>query len=174
MRRDPPPHALTALGANEAVRCTHRSLACAVVVFAAWVAVPMAAGLPRTCEESESPVLVQVHGVRSSQGALVAVLYGDNPADFLKKGKRLASERVPARTGSVTLCLEASRPGRYALAVYHDENDNKRFDRSWMGLPEEGFGVSNNPGSRLRAPTHAEATFEVGAGRTVVSVVLRY
>jgi uncharacterized protein (DUF2141 family) len=149
-------------------------LACVAVVFAAWVVVPMAAGLPQTCEESASPVLVQVDGIRSSQGALVAVLYGDNPADFLQTGRRLARERVPARTGSVTLCLEASRPGRYALAVYHDENDNKRFDRSWTGLPAEGFGVSNNPSPWLRAPTHAEAAFEVGAGRTVVRVVLRY
>jgi uncharacterized protein (DUF2141 family) len=119
-------------------------------------------------------VLVQVDGVRSGRGTLVAVLYGDDPAHFLTRGRRLARERVPARAGSVTFCLAAPRPGVYAVAVYHDENDNKRFDKSWTGLPKEGFGVSNNPRHLLRVPTHAEAAFEVGTKPTVVSIVLRY
>lgn len=129
---------------------------------------------PASCARSVSSVLVQVHGVRSDRGALVAVLYGDNPGDFLKKGARLARERVPARVGSVALCLGAPRSGVYAVAVYHDENDNRRFDRSWIGLPSEGFGVSNNPRPFLRPPTHRESAFEVGTGRTVVNVDLRY
>jgi uncharacterized protein (DUF2141 family) len=119
-------------------------------------------------------VLVRVHGVRSNSGVLVAVLYGDNPNDFLKKGARLARERVRARVGSVAMCLGAPRPGVYAVAVYHDENDNRRFDRSWIGLPSEGFGVSNNPRPVLRAPTHRESAFEVGTASTIVNVDLQY
>jgi uncharacterized protein (DUF2141 family) len=127
-----------------------------------------------SCEQAVSRVLVQVHGVRSAQGTLVAVLYGDNPAEFLKKGARLARERVPARAGSVALCLGARRPGTYAVAVYHDENDNGKFDRSWTGLPTEGFGVSNNPKPFLRAPTLDESAIQLVSGQRVVSIDLRY
>ena len=33
----------------------------------------------------------------------------------------------------------------YALALYHDENGNRSFDRTGVGFPAEGFGFSNNP-----------------------------
>lgn len=148
-----------------------------------WVVVSLAPGagipavaseVPRPCDQVANSVLIQVQGVRSSKGSLVAVLYGDNPSEFLKKGARVARERVAARPGSVTVCLEAPRPGVYAVAVYHDENDNHRFDRSWTGLPSEGFGVSNNPRPFLRAPTHSESAFEVGSGHSVMKIDLRY
>jgi uncharacterized protein (DUF2141 family) len=126
------------------------------------------------CDQTASSLLVQVNGVRSDRGALVAVLYGDNPETFLKKGARLARERTPARPGGVALCLGAPRPGTYAVAVYHDENDNGKFDRSWTGLPSEGFGVSNNPRPALRAPTLGESAVQVGTGRKVVNIDLRY
>lgn len=146
-----------------------------VVWLAAGAGVPaVASEVPGPCEQMAHSVLIQVLGVRSSQGTLVAVLYGDNPSEFLKKGARVARERVPARPGSVTVCLQAPRPGVYAAAVYHDENDNRRFDRSWTGLPGEGFGVSNNPQPFLRAPTHSESAFEVGPGQRVVTIDLRY
>lgn len=135
---------------------------------------PVGSEAPRPCEQGANSVLVQVQGVRSGNGVLVAVLYGDKPDEFLKKGGRVGRERVPARPGSVTLCLEAPRPGVYAVVVFHDENENGKFDRSWNGLPSEGFGVSNNPRVVLRAPTHGEAAFEVGAGQTVMKIELRY
>jgi uncharacterized protein (DUF2141 family) len=150
-----------------------RWLGCVAILSAAGAVVPVA-GLADACEERTGTVVVHVHGVRSDKGMLVAVLYGDNQDDFLKKGRRLARERAPARPGSVTLCLGAPRPGVYAVAVYHDENGNRRIDRSWTSLPTEGFGLSNNPRPVLRAPTHAESAFEVGTGPTVVNIELRY
>jgi uncharacterized protein (DUF2141 family) len=127
----------------------------------------------QTCD-SASSMLVQVAGVRSDKGVLVAVLYGDKPDEFLKKGGRMARERVPARPGSVAVCLETPRPGTYAIAVYHDENGNGKFDRSWTGLPTEGFGVSNNPKPMMRAPTLSESAIQVGSGHKVVNIDLRY
>ena len=144
-----------------------------LLVLAAVVAAAAPAA-PRTCDHSASSMLVQIGGVRSDKGVLVAVLYGDKPEEFLKKGARMARERVPARPGLVAVCLEAPRPGTYAIAVYHDENDNGKFDRSWTGLPSEGFGVSNNPRPLLRAPTLSESAIQVGSGHKVVNIDLRY
>jgi uncharacterized protein (DUF2141 family) len=127
-----------------------------------------------SCEQVANGMLVRVHGVRSAQGSLAAVLYGDKPEEFLKKGGRVTRERTPARPGTVSLCLRAPRPGTYAVAVYHDENDNRKFDRSWTGLPSEGFGVSNNPRPLLRAPTLEESAIQVKAEHQVVNIDLRY
>src|SRR3972149_4086241 len=96
------------------------------------------------------------------------------PGGAPRGGRRPARERVPARTEAVTVRLAAPGPGLYAVAVYHDENGNRKFDRRWFGLPVEGFGVSNNPKVTLRAPSHAEAAFPVGRGPAGVGISLPY
>src|SRR3546814_15033543 len=75
-------------------------------------------------------IQVTVEKVRSSKGLITAVLYGDNPDTFLKQGARLDRIRVEAREGETLLCLQAPAAGRYSVALYHDENGNKAFDRS--------------------------------------------
>ncbi len=47
-------------------------------------------------------------------------------------------------------------PGEYALLVYHDENNNGRIDRNFIGIPKEPIGYSNQyqpkgPPNYLRA-----------------------
>ncbi|MEJ2435814.1 MAG: DUF2141 domain-containing protein [Pseudolabrys sp.] len=32
-------------------------------------------------------------------------------------------------------------PGAYALAAFHDENGNRKLDRDWIGLPDEGLSA---------------------------------
>jgi uncharacterized protein (DUF2141 family) len=60
------------------------------------------------------------------------------------------------------------------VVVYHDENDNHKFDRNWLGLPTEGFGVSKNPSLFLAAPTFEESSFEVTGNLTSVDIDMKY
>jgi uncharacterized protein (DUF2141 family) len=129
---------------------------------------------PPAALESGIGIVVRVQGVRSAAGEVVAVLYGDNPDDFLRSGKRLARARVAAARGVVMLELVAPRAGRYAIAVYHDENGNHKFDRAFTGLPTEGYGLSNNPRIWLRPPHLTEAAFIVDVRPTAVDISLRY
>lgn len=140
----------------------------------ALLALPSTSEAGPACSDTGMGVLVRVHGVQGDKGSLVGVLYGDDPAGFLQKGKRLARERVPAREGSVSLCLPARHPGTYAVVVYHDANDNRRFDRGWSGLPVEGYGISNNPRPWLRMPTHGEAAFTIGTPPQTLDITLSY
>jgi uncharacterized protein (DUF2141 family) len=154
-----------------------RGRGAAVLVVGAAFGVLLAAPVSTaaTCDEAaRASVLVRVNGVRSSQGFVEAVLYGDQPEDFLKKGKRLARQRVAARPGQVVLCLPAPGPGVYAVAVYHDENGDTKLGRSWLGLPTEGYGLSNNPPPVWRWPQHADSAFRLPGDRVVLDVDLRY
>lgn len=75
-----------------------------------------------------------------------------------------------------TRCVfEKLPPGTYAIAVHHDENDNRKLDTNLLGIPQEGYGVSNNHIPALSAPTWQESKFTVEAGKTVeLSIALRY
>ena len=126
------------------------------------------------CPSWGSPIHVHIHGIRNAQGTIKAVLYGPNPQEFLVKGKKADKEREPAEEGSMTLCVAARKQGQYAVVVYHDENDNRKFDRNWIGLPTEGFGVSNNPSLFFAPPSFEEAAFEVNGELTHVEVEVQY
>ncbi|GJL69608.1 MAG: hypothetical protein NPIRA06_22430 [Nitrospirales bacterium] len=127
-----------------------------------------------TCPSEGKAIHVHVHEIKNAKGSLKAVLYGPDPESFLVKGAKADKEREPATKGSMTLCVAAPMEGKYAVVVYHDENDNHKFDRNFIGLPTEGFGVSNNPSLFLAAPNFEESSFEVKGEVTHVDVDLKY
>ncbi|WP_232279356.1 DUF2141 domain-containing protein [Psychromonas ingrahamii] len=51
-------------------------------------------------------------------------------------------------------------PGKYAMAVIHDENTNGKLDTNLIGVPKEGFGFSNNAKALLSAPSFSAPSFE--------------
>lgn len=126
------------------------------------------------CPSEGKAIHVHVHGIKNAEGSVKVVLYGPDPESFLVKGAKVDKEREPAKKGSMTLCVAAPVEGKYAVVVYHDENDNHKFDRNLIGLPTEGFGVSNNPSLFLAAPKFEEISFEVNGEVTHVDVDLKY
>jgi uncharacterized protein (DUF2141 family) len=119
-----------------------------------------AAAMP-ICESSGIPILVTIEKVRNSNGTIKVELYSGDGKKELKKSKKIARTRVKAQRGETKLCLNAPSVGNYAIALYHDENNNKKLDRNFIGIPREGFGFSNNPPVRLGMPAQKEVRFKV-------------
>jgi len=130
--------------------------------------------LTKTTTENPATIRVTVENVRSSDGLITAVLYPDNPENFLKKGKRLDRVRVKALEGETVFCMKAPSAGRYSVALYHDENGNKDFDRNFLGIPTEGYGFSNNPGFRFGKPEQEETLFTIEESPTSLRISVLY
>ncbi len=50
----------------------------------------------------------------------------------------------PVSSGGKPYVLKDLPPGTCALLVYHDENENSRLDRNFIGIPKEPVGFSND------------------------------
>ncbi len=137
------------------------------------MALCLAAG-PAVAACEGAAVEVNVNGVRSDAGLVAALIYDDNPDKFLKNGQKLHRVREPARKGHTRVCLPSPEPGAYAVAVFHDENANKRLDQGFLGIPREGYGFSNNPGFSFGLPEMKEILFEIKGDKTEISVDLHY
>jgi uncharacterized protein (DUF2141 family) len=93
----------------------------------------------------------------------------NNPVDF-PNGRSVVTRNVPARTGEMTVVLEGLTPGPYALALHHDENANGKMDTSLLGLPQEGYGFSNDAPVFLGAPPFdAAAVILPEEGRSITA-----
>ena len=65
-------------------------------------------------------------------------------------------------------------PGVYAVALYHDENANQKFDRTGIGLPAEGYGFSNNPGTLAGLPSFRSVRLGVARSGLTTRITMKY
>lgn len=65
-------------------------------------------------------------------------------------------------------------PGKYALAVIHDENMNGKMDTNWVGVPEEGYGFSAGADVSMSAPSFEDASFSYDGNDLDLTISLNY
>ena len=70
--------------------------------------------------------------------------------------------------------LTTLAPGRYAIGVMHDEDNDGHFDTGFLGIPSEGYGFSRDARGTLSAPSFESASFEYVGGVLTVPVTMRY
>ncbi len=117
---------------------------------------------------------VVVSGARRVAGNITFTLYGEDRAVFLKPHGSIALTRVTLSGTSAEACFVVSPSGTYAVAVYHDENDNHHFDRNFLGLPAEGYGFSNDAPTLFGPPSFDAARLTVRPGENRIFIRLRY
>lgn len=117
---------------------------------------------------------VVVEGVRNGNGLVAITLYADDPSKFLAKRGSLYVGRVNATAGTTRGCIFVPKPAVYALAIYHDENADTKFDRTGFGLPAEGFGFSNNAATLAGLPQFRTVRLSVPKTGLTSRISLRY
>ena len=130
----------------------------------------------KSCEgrPSSTRLIVQVGHLRSNQGEVAVTVYPSDPRRFLAPHGKLLRVRAKADAPLTQACFYLPKPDAYAVAVYHDANANRGFDRNAVGLPVEGFAFSNDAPSKVGVPTFEAARFTVKPGDTVLRVRMRY
>ncbi|MBV8055874.1 MAG: DUF2141 domain-containing protein [Deltaproteobacteria bacterium] len=135
------------------------------VVTAAIHPVPMASAGTGTIE-------AHVIKLRNNHGQVICTLFtpSDKFPDQSHEGMTMA---VPIKNKQATCYFRNVRYGNYAIVAFHDENHDGEFNQNWLGLPKEGFGFSDNPGT-LRKPVFDDAKFIVSQPLMQVTIKLNY
>jgi uncharacterized protein (DUF2141 family) len=115
-----------------------------------------------------STLSVQVTGIRNANGKIQLTLYRDS--------KQVATETVgiDAKTLTAKAVFANIPPGTYAVELFHDENNNRDFDLNLMGIPVEGYGMSNNPPRRMGRPGFDETNFQVNQPQCAIEIKMIY
>ena len=118
-------------------------------------------------------LVVTVDGLHSASGDVFIGLYA-SPAKFLHGNQTDATKKARASTGPITVVFDHLRPGTYAVGAFHDENGNDHLDTNFLGLPVEGYALSNNIRAAFSKPNFYQAAFSVGAAGAQVALHIRY
>ncbi len=121
-----------------------------------------------------SDVVVRVTDLRSHDGVVRACMTSDH-STFPRCTKGGASYRTVAPAeGDVTLTFHDVPPGRYAIALLHDENGNGKADRALTMIPREGFGFSRDAPVQMGPPKFEAAAFQVRQQDVRQTIRMRY
>lgn len=152
-----------------------RTVVPALGLLAALVAAsPAAARQDCVGRETGVRLNVQVGQLKSNEGEVTVTVYPSDPTRFLARRGKLARVRAPAKAPLTQVCFNLPAAGVYAVAVYHDTNGNRDFDRNAVGMPTEGYGFSNDAPTRFGAPSFDAVRFNVKAGDNTIRVRMRY
>lgn len=116
-------------------------------------------------------IQISLSGVESNQGQIVCLVY-DKRDRWMKESKAVFRTSVPAKKGNMSFGVEAALNKRYAITVYHDENQNGKLDTgAFIPKPTEPVGASHFSGSSI--PRFYDCSFRFNEEPLTVEVTLQ-
>lgn len=134
--------------------------------------------LPACLEAAEdvgATLSVRVEAVRSHKKGEVGIALFENKKGFpthIEHSYEPAWIPVEGETAAVDHTFEGLPAGDYAVSVVHDENGNRKLERSTLGFPKEGVAFSNDQKVKLSAPDFEDCSFDLAEGENK-KIVLR-
>jgi uncharacterized protein (DUF2141 family) len=124
----------------------------------------------------ELPNLLRVHviGLRNDHGDVRCSLFSSAQGFPSDSDNRATTVIAPIANLTAVCAFAGLAPGVYAVVLFHDENADGKFNRNWIGLPEEGYGFSNNARVYLRPPSFKAASFSFAGGTLDTQIKIRY
>jgi uncharacterized protein (DUF2141 family) len=111
---------------------------------------------------------ITITNLRSPEGQVVVSLYTDknqytdNPKIYYNFPKK------DVKDGRMTLTVKDIEPRKYVLSFLDDENMSNRMEYTWVGMPKEGFGFSNNQKASITgAPSYEKCIVDLKTDKKI-------
>ena len=122
----------------------------------------------------QNTVSATVTGFENNKGSCRACLYNSAEA-FNGNGAAVQCVQAGISGNKAFISFTNVAAGTYAISVFHDANNNNKFDTNFLGIPKEGYGASKNDLPFASAPRFPANKFEVkDKVSTNLSIKLRY
>nr|NQU89441.1 DUF2141 domain-containing protein [Bacteroidota bacterium] len=111
-------------------------------------------------QTDSTTIVVNVIELRSNDGKVGITLFNSEDGFPGDSDKAIEKRYVEIRNYSAETVFENIPAGKYAIAVYHDEDGDREIETNFIGIPKEGTGSSNNPKSRMGPPRFRDCVFD--------------
>ncbi len=126
--------------------------------------------------QAECPAInVKIQNISNNTGVIACAIFESGegfPGKFLKFASKIMITQISGTDASFE--FSDILPGKYAIAVIHDENYNGELDKNFLGIPKEGYGFSSGAEVTLSAPSFSDAEFLYDGGVLQMSIKLNY
>jgi uncharacterized protein (DUF2141 family) len=126
--------------------------------------------------EATATLIIRITGARNAKGKIGVVLFRDGkgfPSDITYAIAARQGEIDP-QTMTAKVVFEKLPQGVYAASVLHDENLTGKMEFDAQGIPQSGYGISNNPDTTQGPPTPEQASFKVNQPEAAIEIKMVY
>ena len=123
---------------------------------------------------SASTLTAEISGLRNRNGQLCFSVFSNSQGFPTSGDNAVQNKCVKITNAPMRVTFKSLSPGNYAIAVLHDENNDRQANRNFLGLPTEGFGFSRNPAIGVSAPKFSDTAVSVAGENTTTQIQLRY
>jgi len=100
---------------------------------------------------------IRVAGAKANTGQVIGSLFSSKK-DYLKEAEFTQSFAIDEH-GNANFTFNNLASGTYAVSVIYDENKDGKMN-SFLGIPSEAFGFSNNAKGLFGPPPFEKASFQ--------------
>ncbi|MBN3909508.1 MAG: DUF2141 domain-containing protein [Nostoc sp. NMS1] len=117
---------------------------------------------------------LEIDGLKNKEGEVCVSIFASSEGFPSDRDRGLQKQCTKITDTPLPITFENLKAGSYAVAVFHDQNNDRILNSNVFGIPKEGFGFSRNPEIRTGAPKFSEAAFLVAGPNTNIQIQLKY
>lgn len=121
--------------------------------------------------DNVSMLSIKITGVPSDKGKLLVGVYNKKEG-FRDEKYTYKNLTVNAVKGTMTVYIPDLPNGNYAIAVFHDANENGKLDKNFLGIPTEKYGFSNDAMGAFGPPNFEDCIVKID-GNKEISIKLK-
>ncbi|MEC4819793.1 MAG: DUF2141 domain-containing protein [Scytonema sp. PMC 1069.18] len=124
---------------------------------------------------STSTLTVVIDGIRHQKGQICLRVFADERGFPMNNTSEVQSDCIQITGNSLKKQFSGLKPGTYAVAVVDDQNGDQTLNKDFLGIPQEGFGISKNPTVSIftGTPKFRDASFPVKTN-TTINIKMKY
>ncbi len=112
-------------------------------------------------------VVVNITGINNNTGLVQVGLYNDEEK-FPDIGDYYKHIVPKANKAGVSVTFKDVPAGTYAIATWHDEDEDLTMNKNLFGSPKESYGFSKNIYGNFGPPDFEEVSFKVTEGKSII------
>ncbi|WP_107038220.1 DUF2141 domain-containing protein [Brumimicrobium mesophilum] len=119
-------------------------------------------------------LIIEVKGIKNEMGKVRFIVFS-HPHGFPsspEKAKYIAEGEININSSKIE--IKNIPFGEYAVSVMHDENNDGKISKNFLGIPQEGIGVSNDTKSTFGPPRFDQAKFKFTRDKQSIEINMQY
>ncbi len=124
---------------------------------------------------AQSPINLSISNIKNTNGSILISVFSSADGFPGDDKKAIAKFKIEKITGSTaTFKITGLKPGKYAVSLLHDENNDLVCNTNILGIPNEGIGCSNNPKSVMGPPKYKDSEFVYTGESITLNIKMKY
>ena len=98
------------------------------------------------------------------------IALSNSQKDYDTRGKPLLGGQAAIKNNRSIWTFKDLPAGKYAIKVFHDEDDDDELDTNFIGIPSEDYGFSNNAKGNFGPASWEDAMFVFEAKSDTIEI----